>query len=452
MEKFEKLVIRIKEKLGDKKVGIIYFAILAIITLFFMNILKGYKIERQEREDSYNKALYNFIGDISNIKNEMLKLKITTNDTYTLTTLASVFAKANSSISNLSTLPLSPNITEKINMYLTQTSDYSYTLMRAILNSQELKEDNIRQNIDLLYNKIDELDKALNSLYIQINEKGIKWNELKEEGDNILNDQITDIDSTTSGKIIKPFTDYEGIIYDGAFSNHILSLKPKSLSDRIISQEEGENLLKDKFGTMNVQFIEELNGQIELYKYKVDENEVYITKQDGKLYQMIGNRKVEEKKIESKEAIDNAKEFLKKWNIESIEQTYYQEMDNTLTISFAAVQDNVICYSDLIKVKVALDNGKILMVEANGYIFNNHLRVINPVNTEQTAKEKINPNLNIEKTRLALIPTESKDEVLCYEFLGSIEDKKFLVYINEKTLVTEKIYILLDTQGGTLAI
>ena len=68
MEKFEKLVIRIKEKLGDKKVGIIYFAILAIITLFFMNILKGYKIERQEREDSYNKALYNFIGDISNIK------------------------------------------------------------------------------------------------------------------------------------------------------------------------------------------------------------------------------------------------------------------------------------------------------------------------------------------------------------------------------------------------
>ena len=203
---------------------------------------------------------------------------------------------------------------------------------------------------------------------------------------------------------------------------------------------------------MNVQFIEELNGQIELYKYKVDENEVYITKQDGKLYQMIGNRKVEEKIIESKEAIDNAKEFLKKWNIESIEQTYYQEMDNTLTISFAAVQDNVICYSDLIKVKVALDNGKILMVEANGYIFNNHLRVINPVNTEQTAKEKINPNLNIEKTRLALIPTESKDEVLCYEFLGSIEDKRFLVYINADTLVTEKIYILLDTPGGTLAI
>ena len=127
-------------------------------------------------------------------------------------------------------------------------------------------------------------------------------------------------------------------------------------------------------------------------------------------------------------------------------------MENTITISFAAVQEDVICYPDLIKVKVALDNGEILMVEANGYIFNNTRRVINPVNDESKAKEKINPNLNLENTRLAFIPTESKDEVLCYGFLGSIEDKRFLVYINADTLVTEKIYILLDTSGGTLAI
>ena len=448
----EEKIIQIKRKLGEKKIGIIYFAILAITSLFFMNIIKEYKIERQETEDSYNKALYNFIGDISNIKNEMLKLRITTNDTYTLTTLASIFAKANSSSSSLSSIPLSPNITEKINMYLTQTSDYSYTLMRAILNNKELKEEEIRQNIDILYSKIDELDKALNSLYIQLNEKDIKWNELKEEGDKILNENITDVDSTISGKIIKPFTDYEGIIYDGAFSNHILSLKPKSLTDRIISQEEAESLLKDKFETMNVQFIQELDGQIELYEYNVDDIDVYITKRDGKLYQMIGNREVNEKRIDSKEAIEKAKDFLKLWNIENIEETYYQEINNTLTISFAAIQENVICYPDLIKVKVALDSGEILMVEANGYIFNNSFRVFNPVNDESKAREKINSNITVEKTRLAIIPTESKDEVLCYEFLGTIEDKKYLVYINTDTLVTEKIYILLDTPGGTLAI
>lgn len=452
MEKFEKLVIKIKEKLGEKKVGIIYFAILAIISLFFMNILKGYKIERQETEDSYNKALYNFIGDISNIKNEMLKLKITTNDTFTLTTLASIFAKANSSISNLSSLPLSPNVTENITKYLTQTSDYSYTLMRNILNRNEEEIGKAKENIDKLYIKIDELDKALNALYIQINEKSIKWKELKDEGDKILNGKIKDEESNLTSKIIKPFTDYEGIIYDGAFSNHILNFKAKNLENRIISQEDAETLLKDKFETMKVQFVQEVKGQIDLLEFNVENMNVYITKQGGKLYQMISDRNVSKKRMDSKEAIEKAKSFLQSWDIQSIEETYYQEIDNTLTISFAIIQDNVICYPDLIKVKVALDDGEILVVEANGYIFNNHLRVFNPVKSEDDARKVLNENIKIENTRLALIPTESKEEVLCYEFKGIIEDKEFLIYINADTLVTEKIYILLDTPGGTLAI
>ena len=80
------------------------------------------------------------------------------------------------------------------------------------------------------------------------------------------------------------------------------------------------------------------------------------------------------------------------------------------------------------------------------------MRVFNPVKSEDDARKVLNENIKIENTRLALIPTESKEEVLCYEFKGIIEDKEFLIYINADTLVTEKIYILLDTPGGTLAI
>ena len=67
-------------------------------------------------------------------------------------------------------------------------------------------------------------------------------------------------------------------------------------------------------------------------------------------------------------------------------------------------------------------------------------------------KKKLNKDLEIQSEGLAVIPTEWQTEILCYEFKGKIEDKEFLVYINADTLVTEKIYILLDTPGGTLAI
>lgn len=57
-----------------------------------------------------------------------------------------------------------------------------------------------------------------------------------------------------------------------------------------------------------------------------------------------------------------------------------------MTINYAAVQNNVIIYPDLIKVKVALDNGEILGIETTGYLNNNEKR--NLSNSNIISKEK----------------------------------------------------------------
>ena len=53
---------------------------------------------------------------------------------------------------------------------------------------------------------------------------------------------------------------------------------------------------------------------------------------------------------------------------------------------------------------------------------------------------------------MAIIPTEWKTEIFCYEFKGSVEGKDFLVYINCETGEEEDILVILDTPGGTLTI
>ena len=53
---------------------------------------------------------------------------------------------------------------------------------------------------------------------------------------------------------------------------------------------------------------------------------------------------------------------------------------------------------------------------------------------------------------MAIIPTEWKTEIFCYEFKGKIEDKEFLVYINVETGKEEDILVILDTPGGTLTV
>ena len=134
-------------------------------------------------------------------------------------------------------------------------------------------------------------------------------------------------------------------------------------------------------------------------------------------------------------------------------ETYYIKEGNIVTVNYAYEQNGTIIYPDLIKVKIALDNGDILGVEAFGYL-NVHTKRndLVPGITSEKAKEKLNKDLQIENERLAVIPLNNDKEVFCYEFKGKLEDREFLVYINAKTGEEEEILILLETEGGTLTI
>ncbi len=52
---------------------------------------------------------------------------------------------------------------------------------------------------------------------------------------------------------------------------------------------------------------------------------------------------------------------------------------------------------------------------------------------------------------MAIIPTEWKTEILCYEFKGKIEDTEYLVYINAETGEEQEILIITNTPNGQLA-
>ena len=62
----------------------------------------------------------------------------------------------------------------------------------------------------------------------------------------------------------------------------------------------------------------------------------------------------------------------------------------------------------------------------------------------------LNPYINIESERLAIIPTDSKEEILTYEFKGKLNEKEFLIYVNAITGLEEKVLIIKQTENGTL--
>jgi germination protein YpeB len=98
-----------------------------------------------------------------------------------------------------------------------------------------------------------------------------------------------------------------------------------------------------------------------------------------------------------------------------------------------------------------LDNGDVVGMESRGYIMSHTDRTL-PTNliSEDIARGSINKHLAIDDVRLAIIPLDSKREVLCYEFRGSFNNQNYLIYINAETGAEEKILLLMETDEGVL--
>lgn len=151
--------------------------------------------------------------------------------------------------------------------------------------------------------------------------------------------------------------------------------------------------------------------------------------------------------------INFGKEFLSKIGYNNMKETYFTKLENIITVNYAYVQDGVVVYPDLVKVKIALDNGEILGCETSGYL-NAHterdLKV--PQISIEDAKQKLNSNLKIISQGISIIPTKWKTEKECYEFKGIVGRREFLIYINVDTGKEEDILVILETPGGILTV
>lgn len=459
IEKFEKKVNELKQKINKKALGVGVFMVFGALSIFGVEMTNNFKRQKQASEDEYNRAMYEMVGYISNVESELAKLQITNTPKMTSTTLASIWKQSNLAKENLEELPSTQNSMSKASKYLSQVSDYSYSLLKKTTQNEKLNDEEYA-TIAKLYKSSQDLGSIMTDIYNDLNDGRIRWDELKKVSDEKLSqsEEVTTVSNIQ--KIGKNFQEYEGLIYDGAFSDHLLNMQPKSLSNNEVTKDQAkENIIKI-FKEENIEKLEELedsNGIIDLYNFKLklknesDVKNISMTKKDGKLYLMISDRKVEEEKISMEEAENKGLEFLKKIGIENVKENYYLKTENFAIINYAAMQNDVVLYPDLIKVKVALDTGEICSVEAQGYIFNHIKRNdITPRISIEKARNSINKNLNILSEGIAIIPTESKSEILTYEFKGKIDEREFLIYVNAKTGEEEKILLILKTEGGIL--
>ena len=462
LSNFENSIIKLKNKINKKVLAILVFAVVGAFIIALLNTINIYKRQKQKTEDAYNKSLYDMIGYVNNASVELAKLKLISTNNLKQTTLAGIWRYSNLAKENLNILPLEQNNIANTSKFLTQVSDFSFSLLNKLSKGNEINDEEY-QNLDIIYDNSKKLSDTMQEIYSALNDGRIKWNELEYVGNEKLSEENLDTQNTLPLDTIgKDFESYEGLIYDGAFSEHVMQNEAKGLSGEILSMEECRKTIENVFSDKNIEYInyvEDSNGIVDLYifniKFANDEiiKNVSITKRNAKLYQMISDKPSNNENLTIDEVKQIGLEFLKKNGIEEVVDTYYLKEENYAIINYAAKQNDIVLYPDLIKIKISLETGEVCSYEAKGYIFNNIKRDnVSPKITIDEARSVIKQKEYILSEGLAIIPTDFNTEILVYEFKGKIDETEFLVYINANTAVEEKVLLILNTPGGILTI
>ena len=439
------------------------------MALIILSLILGYNLYDKSRaykvstENNYNMAFYELVDYMQNVKTYLAKSLITSDDKHGAETLTHIWREANLAQTYLSMLPMESQELENTEKFLNQVSEYSYALSRKNINNEDLSEDDF-ENLKNLYSYSVDLSNVLNQLSADIESGRVTWKDLKHDGNTLFAQQVSNVSQDSFGALEENFHEYSGLIYDGAFSEHLSSAEKKGLQGDSINEEQAKQKAEEFIGKDKIKEITTFetseNSDIEAYMIGIKTNEdeninISISKIGGLIIFMNYDKNVEAEVISDEEAKAKAQEFLNSKGFQNMSPTYYIKQGGISTINFAYEQkyndESVIMYADLIKVKVALDDGEILGIETSGYLNNHYERnLVTPRITMDEARQKLNPDLEITNQRLAFIPTEWNTEIFCYEFQGKIDEIDFLTYINVETGDEADTLVITNTENGTL--
>ncbi|MDP4118525.1 MAG: germination protein YpeB [Bacillota bacterium] len=407
---------------------------------------------------SYNRSLSELTDSVHEIGYSLEKGMLITSSPQVVRLSNEINRSANNAIANLGQLPLSGVQSDNTKKFLTQVGSYFNSLAvqvsagRTLTASDYSQIKNLAKYCSTLSDSFGKIQSSFYSGKLTI--ERLKSESNKQKDSKYLDEFISSAEEN--------FVDYPALVYDGPFSSHIDTIENSTLQNLPeVSEKDAKNvvikfLANDKY---IIKSTGEKKGKLPSYTFAVYSDNskaknyitIDVTKRGGKISWFLNNYSPKDTKISVEKAMANANSFLISKGYDNMKQSYYDCRSNIATINYAYTQNGVIMYPDLVKVKIAMDTGECIGLEASGFLMNNKTRSLPKVLlSEAEARAQISSLLDIDAIQLAVIPTDSRSELLCYELKGHVENKHFLVYINAATGVEEKVMVLLESKNGIL--
>ena len=206
-------------------------------------------------ENKYNKAFYELIEYSQNVETYLAKSLITTSSEHGAKTLTHLWRESSMAQSYLTSLPISSNELANTSKFFNQVSDFAYSLSRKNITGEDLSKEDL-DTLKELHTYSVEVENVLNQLNTDLIEGRIKWNNLEDSGmSNMFSTEVSSITFDSFSSLEENFHEYSGLIYDGAFSEHLTSSEKKGLVGDEIDEEQAKVKIEEFYGKDNIEEI-----------------------------------------------------------------------------------------------------------------------------------------------------------------------------------------------------
>ena len=341
--------------------------------------------------------------------------------------------QAQGAMSNLALLPLGQDTVSATLKFINQAGDFARALSEKLADGGTMTGDD--------YATLETLSETAAAFSVGL----ARLLDRYERGEAVFGEDAADPESLYP--IANPAGEYPVLLYDGPFSDGRTDGEFKALEGLPeVDEAQAREALIAFIGQqqpLEVRYTGEASVPVPCYEYDVRFGDydlsAGVTVAGGQVLYMLCDTAVDGASITQSEAVDAAQAFLIARGYGNMEMSYLSQFDGIATVNFAALQNGVVMYPDLVKVQVSMRDGAVIGLEPAGYLMNHVERTVAlPTLTADAAMARVGATLTPLNARLCVIP-ENGAEYLCYEVSATDGAGTFLAYIDAMTGVEREL-------------
>ena len=429
-----------KKSNAQKAIPPLIVAVVSLLIILTCVLIAYYQVYSSSKQNAnilegvYTSSYYSMVDNVNNLSVDLSKYSNLSTTKSKTSTIQDMMVDCNYILAGLSILPIDEENVVSATKFFNQVNGLCESYLNVLNENKSLSTEQ-----ELMFDRIALVVEKIKGNFNTQNEG------MYDTGFNFIDASVFDNTgmnelSAGMGDLTESSIEYPSMIFDGPFSTALETKVVKGLPEKEASQEEAYNYLKDtvyKNRDVNIRFEQETNGDISTYDYEVDIEgktfNVQVSKRGALLITISGYAEGGDAIMSKEQGVEMAKTFGNNIGFESMESVWVEVNENVAYINLAPVENNVIMYPDLVKVKVDLTAQEIIGFEALNYALNHVERSPEFNTTQAEAENLLGFDYNILETNKTIIRLDSGKEISAYEFIVERIDGNYFYYIDATT-------------------